>query len=79
MRDRTSSYTPLGHKLTFCRFAFVEYEDPRDADDAFHDMHGRRFGRDTLTVEVFTPPYFFRVTCLSFLVGQEYAVFVMAV
>lgn len=34
------------------RFAFVEYEDPRDADDAFHDMHNRRIGRDVFVVEV---------------------------
>lgn len=51
---------PAGYKLMFHRFAFVEYEDPRDADDAFHDMHGRRFGRDTLTVEV-SPP----LSCFS--------------
>ena len=31
----------------------MEYEDPRDADDAFHDMHNRRVGRDVFVVEVF--------------------------
>lgn len=45
---------------TISRFAFVEYESRRDADDAYHEMHNTRLGRDDLLkIEVrrrTTPP-----------------------
>jgi len=41
------------------RFAFVEYESRRDADDAYHEMHNKRVGRydEILKIEwARTPP-----------------------
>ncbi|KAJ1044901.1 hypothetical protein NDA10_005539 [Ustilago hordei] len=32
-------------------YAFVEFEDPRDADAAFRDMHGMRFGRHEISIQ----------------------------
>ena len=37
------------------RFAFVEYESRRDADDAYHEMHNRSISRsEVLKIEVHT-------------------------
>lgn len=42
-----------GHANGISRFAFVEYESRRDADDAYHEMHNKRIGRDdVLKIEV---------------------------
>jgi hypothetical protein len=48
---------PTNHLASF---AFVEYESRRDADDAYHEMHNRRIGRDrdeVLKIEVSTFPF----------------------
>jgi hypothetical protein len=47
------SLSPSIALLTTHSFAFVEYESRRDADDAYHEMHNKRIGRDdVLKIEV---------------------------
>ena len=60
----------------------MEYEDRRDADDAYHDMHNKRMGRDdVLKIEVGPPiPYLSSQICPdSALVGSHSAVRFVAV
>lgn len=42
---------PALKSATATPYAFIEYEDPRDADAAFNDMHGMRFGRNEITIQ----------------------------
>ncbi|KAJ9478922.1 RRM domain-containing protein [Pseudozyma hubeiensis] len=42
---------PALKSATATPYAFIEYEDPRDADAAFRDMHGMRFGRNEISIQ----------------------------
>lgn len=60
----------------------MEYEDRRDADEAYHDMHNKRMGRDdVLKIEVRFPVASPRPThdTDSLLVGPHPAVGFVAV
>ena len=73
MRHPSSSYSsqpPVSNpdstrllKLTHASFAFVEYESRRDADDAYHEMHNKRIGRDDLLKIEVGPMLFPTYTC----------------
>lgn len=51
----------------------MEYEDRRDADDAYHDMHNKRIGRDDiLKIEVGLPlPSASRAVLTHLIVGPH--------
>ena len=50
---RSCCFESLKLAHTASSFAFVEYESRRDADDAYHEMHNKRIGRDdVLKIEV---------------------------
>ena len=54
---RSDCFKSSLHTHTASRFAFVEYESRRDADDAYHEMHNKRLGRDdVLKIEVPSVP-----------------------
>ena len=70
------------HTHTASRFAFVEYESRRDADDAYHEMHNKRLGRDdVLKIEVrsLSLTRFFRARLISNLVGPYASFRILAV
>lgn len=57
-RPSPDSFLSTYRLIIFNSFAFVEYESRRDADDAYHEMHNKRIGRDDLLkieVRVYQP------------------------
>lgn len=63
---------------TGSRFAFVEYESRRDADDAYHEMHNKRIGRDDLLKIEVGKPFSCRIPTLTSLVGQNSSIGLLA-
>lgn len=41
----------LAFPLTSCRYGFVEFDDPRDADDAVYDLNGKELCGERVIVE----------------------------
>lgn len=43
--------SPLLKRLLFFRYGFVEFDDPRDADDAVYDLNGKELCGERVIVE----------------------------
>jgi hypothetical protein len=71
--------TPTVVLLTYASFAFVEYESRRDADDAYHEMHNKRIGRDDLLKIEVRPMPLKHLPADNELVGSNTAFCLMAI